>query len=255
MVQSHPNSQVNSTALSPPEEDTLLIGDTCSNSDPKNILSNELRSELCVNETDSIILPKKEKKGDENVSREWIEEAKKLCRAKRKKLQQLALQKAKQTERARVYKSLQENQLGDEQQKILHSSSNLGHIHTVRERLQRSLRMEKLGLELSTAEFDLLHPKESFTTGSRSTCEIRLQKSESTCWEKNQAAVDTKAIDEKRTGDISCKRKTKRRARVVYTTQTSSPCERVVTYADSKGHTENSTVSMKRRRSRGQCEE
>ncbi|CCI50679.1 unnamed protein product [Albugo candida] len=106
--------------------------------------------------------------------------------------------------------------------------------------------MEKLGLELSTAEFDLLHPKESFTTGSRSTCEIRLQKSESTWREKNQAAVDTKAIDEKRTGDISCKRKTKRRARVVYTTQTSSPCERVVTYADSKGHTENSTVSMKR---------
>ncbi|CCI50075.1 unnamed protein product [Albugo candida] len=106
--------------------------------------------------------------------------------------------------------------------------------------------MEKLGLDLSTAEFDLLHPKESFSTGSRSTCEIRLQKSESTCWEKNQAAVDTKAIDEKRTGDISCKRKTKRRARVVYTTQTSSPCERVVTYADSKGHTENSTVSMKR---------
>nr|CCA17666.1 hypothetical protein BRAFLDRAFT_265555 [Albugo laibachii Nc14] len=240
MVQSLSDSDVKTSATSLLEESTDSAIDTCTTIDPASILSEELQSELCVNETDSIILHKKEKKKDDKLPEKWIEEAKKMSKAKRKKLQQLALQKTKQTQRAHIFKSLQENQLGDEQQKIMFSSSNLGHTDTVRERLQRSLRMEKLGLQLTAADFDLLHPKEvrqEYPIASNSTP----RKLDSAHMKGDKAPLGTKVADSKGTGS---KKKTKKRVRAIFTSKAITTSDEFQTPAHTKEQVETSTVPI-----------
>ncbi|GMF43245.1 unnamed protein product [Phytophthora fragariaefolia] len=116
------------------------------------LLSADLAGEMGADEVGGALgLPgRREKKPKaEQLPAELLQQAQQLSKSKRKKLEALAARKVKEARRADLYKSLEQQQLSQEQLRLLYSTSHLGHKETLRERLKRSLNRQKAGIELS----------------------------------------------------------------------------------------------------------
>ncbi|OQR98048.1 ATP-dependent RNA helicase [Achlya hypogyna] len=119
----------------------------------EGLLSKELMEELGGNEDDLLIVGKKKKteKKPEKISEEVLQQAKKLSKTKRKRMEQLEARKAKEAKRDVVLQSLEAQALPAEHLNLMYSTARLGHKETLRERLRRSVNQEKAGLTLSDA--------------------------------------------------------------------------------------------------------
>ncbi|KAG6586980.1 ATP-dependent RNA helicase [Phytophthora cinnamomi] len=102
----------------------------------------------------ALVLPgRREKKPRaEQLPEELLQQAQHLSKSKRKKLEALAARKVKEARRAELYKSLEQQQLSQEQLRLMYSTSQMGHKETLRERLKRSLNRQKAGIELRQEE-------------------------------------------------------------------------------------------------------
>ncbi|KAL8003357.1 putative DNA/RNA helicase, ATP-dependent, DEAH-box type, RNA helicase HrpA [Plasmopara halstedii] len=110
-----------------------------------------------------LVLPSRRAKKEkvDHVSNELLEQAHHMSKSKRKKLEAIAAKKVKDARRESLFKSLQEQQLSQDQMKLMYSTSQLGHKETLRERLKRSLNRQKAGLDLSkSAERELYLKKD-----------------------------------------------------------------------------------------------
>jgi ATP-dependent RNA helicase DHX37/DHR1 len=127
----------------------------------EDILSAELRAELGGKEGDVLVVVGKKKKVDkkERLPDEVVEQAARLSKTKRKKLEQIAARKVKESRRDELYKSLEQQQLAPQQLELMYSSSRLGHRETLRERLKRSMGRHKAGIALSAEEQQELFQK------------------------------------------------------------------------------------------------
>ncbi|KAL3664978.1 hypothetical protein V7S43_010153 [Phytophthora oleae] len=130
----------------------------------EGLLSAELLEEMGgQNAGGALVLPgrKEKKQKEEKISEELMEQAQHMSKSKRKKLEAIAARKVKETRRADLYKSLEKQQLSQDQMKLMYSTSQMGHKETLRERLKRSLNRQKAGIELSEdAQNELLKKKD-----------------------------------------------------------------------------------------------
>ncbi|KAF1328217.1 Atp-dependent RNA helicase, partial [Globisporangium splendens] len=121
-----------------------------------DILSAELREELGGADGDVMVIvgKKKKKKKDAKdvVPEELVEQATRLSKSKRKKLEHIAARKVKEARREDLYKSLESKSLSKEQLNLMLTTSKLGHKETLRERLKRSMNRVKAGIELSSED-------------------------------------------------------------------------------------------------------
>ncbi|CAI5741355.1 unnamed protein product [Peronospora destructor] len=92
---------------------------------------------------------RKKKQKIEKISEELLQQAQQMNKSKRKKMEAIAAKKVKEARRANVYKSLEKQQLSQDQMKLMYSTSHMGHKETLRERLKRSMNRQKAGIEIS----------------------------------------------------------------------------------------------------------
>ncbi|KAG1691161.1 hypothetical protein DVH05_027236 [Phytophthora capsici] len=130
----------------------------------EGLLSTELLEEMGGQDAGgALVLPgrKEKKKKEEKIPDELVEQAQHMSKSKRKKLEAIAARKVKEARRADLYKSLEKQQLSQDQMKLMYSTSQMGHKETLRERLKRSLNRQKAGIELSEdAKSELLKKKD-----------------------------------------------------------------------------------------------
>ena len=110
---------------------------------------------------DCVILPTKKKKKKSTRVVELTPEEIKAARAQHKnaarKLQQLADRKEQKKKRAELYATLRENAISSEERELLASSSTLGKRISKREQLQRLIRKERAGIQLTEEEKNILY--------------------------------------------------------------------------------------------------
>ncbi|EGZ10420.1 hypothetical protein PHYSODRAFT_518292 [Phytophthora sojae] len=116
------------------------------------LLSAELMAEMGGDEAGgALVLPgrREKKKKVEQLPEELLQQAQHMSKSKRKKLEAIAARKVKEARRADLYKSLEKQQLSQDQLRLMYSTSQMGHKETLRERLKRSLNRQKAGIELA----------------------------------------------------------------------------------------------------------
>ncbi|CAI5742093.1 unnamed protein product [Hyaloperonospora brassicae] len=116
------------------------------------LLSDELLQEMGSEDAGgALVLPghREKKQKVEQVPDELLQQAQRMSKSKRKKLEAIAARKVKEARREDLYKSLETQRLSQDQMKLLYSTSQMGHKETLRERLKRSLNRQKAGIELS----------------------------------------------------------------------------------------------------------
>lgn len=121
-------------------------------SEASGLLSAELMAEMGGDEAGgALVLPgrREKKKKVEQLPEELLQQAQHMSKSKRKKLEAIAARKVKEARRADLYKSLEKQQLSQDQLRLMYSTSQMGHKETLRERLKRSLNRQKAGIELS----------------------------------------------------------------------------------------------------------
>ncbi|GAB9472104.1 Atp-dependent RNA helicase [Globisporangium polare] len=135
-------------------EDNSAPAATDKSEDADNILSAELREELGGKDGDvMVIVGKKQKKPkQEVVPEEIMQQAAKMSKSKRKKLEHIAARKIKEARRDDLYKSLEATSLSKEQLNLMLTTSKLGHKETLRERLKRSMNRVKAGIAISSED-------------------------------------------------------------------------------------------------------
>ena len=112
---------------------------------------------------DCVILPTKKKKKKSEATKvvELTPEEIKAARAQHKnaarKLKQLADRREQKKKRAELYATLRENAISSEERELLASSSTLGKRVSKREQLQRLIRKERAGIQLTEEEKDVLY--------------------------------------------------------------------------------------------------
>jgi ATP-dependent RNA helicase DHX37/DHR1 len=131
-----------------------------------SILSNELLMESgnYGSENPLVVLPKKKKKTAKKAVKltpEEIREAKALQKKTSKKLQQLEARSAQKKTRAKLYKTLEQHQVSKSALSLLASSGNVSRKDrdTKKQTLQKLLKRERAGIELSQKEKALLYPE------------------------------------------------------------------------------------------------
>ncbi|KAG9404769.1 ATP-dependent RNA helicase dhx37 [Aphanomyces cochlioides] len=127
--------------------------------DAPGLLSKELMEELGGDEAELISVRKKKAKGAPKIAAEVVAEATKLSKSKRKKLAQLEERKRKEARRDQVLQSLEAQKLPEEHLNLMYSTAKLGHKETLKERLKRSINLEKAGLTLSENARQELYPE------------------------------------------------------------------------------------------------
>jgi len=110
---------------------------------------------------DCVILPTKKKKKKATKVVELTSEEIKAARSQHKnaarKLKQLADRKEQKKKRAELYATLRENAISSEERELLASSSTLGKRVSKREQLQRLIRRERAGIQLTEEEKNVLY--------------------------------------------------------------------------------------------------
>ncbi|CAI5739901.1 unnamed protein product [Peronospora farinosa] len=99
----------------------------------------------------ALVLPghREKKQKTELMSEELLQQAQQMSKSKRKKMEVIAAKKIKEARRADIYKSLEKQQLSQDQMKLMYSTSQMGHKETLRERLKRSMNRQKAGIAIS----------------------------------------------------------------------------------------------------------
>jgi ATP-dependent RNA helicase DHX37/DHR1 len=129
-----------------PQEEQEAVSQTA------GLLSAELMKEMGGDEAGgALVLPgrKEKKQKTEELPEELVQQAQHMSKTKRKKLEAIAARKVKEARRADLYKSLEKQQLSQDQMRLMYSTSQMGHKETLRERLKRSLNRQKAGIELT----------------------------------------------------------------------------------------------------------
>ncbi|CAH0521923.1 unnamed protein product [Peronospora belbahrii] len=132
------------------------------------ILSDELLQELGGQDTGGmLVLPgrRKKKQKTEKIPEELLQQAERMSKSKRKKMEAIAARKLKESRRVDLYKSLETQQLTKDQMKLLYSTSQMGHKETLRERLKRSLNRQKAGIRISEDALNELLKKKDRSEG------------------------------------------------------------------------------------------
>eukprot|EP00934_Nitzschia_sp_Nitz4_P008609 Nitzschia sp. Nitz4//scaffold39_size137210//9590//15393//NITZ4_003183-RA/size137210-snap-gene-0.131-mRNA-1//1//CDS//3329550335//8599//frame0 len=131
-----------------------------------SMLSSELQEEALAAGDDNalVILPSKKKKIKQSrvqLTPEEIREATLLQKKTAKKLQQLEARAAQKKQRAEIYKRLEQHRVSDSTLDLLNKSGNVSRkdIDTKKQTLQKLVRKEKAGIELTEEEKDLLYPE------------------------------------------------------------------------------------------------
>ncbi|ETL82323.1 hypothetical protein L917_17499 [Phytophthora nicotianae] len=142
------------TLQEPQENETNMEHeqDETTTSEASGLLSAELLEEMGGEDAGgALVLPgrREKKQKTDKMPDELLEQAQHMSKSKRKKLEAIAARKVKEARRADLYKSLEKQQLSQDQMKLLYSTSQMGHKETLRERLKRSLNRQKAGIELS----------------------------------------------------------------------------------------------------------
>jgi ATP-dependent RNA helicase DHX37/DHR1 len=119
-----------------------------------SVLSEALQAELGMDgTTNDAFIPvtssKSKKPRKEQASWEVKQLAKKMGKAKKKKLKEIEMKKAKDKFRAEAYKTLSENAVDLHQLGLLNSTKSLGKKLTLRQRLRRNLQLMRAGVTLS----------------------------------------------------------------------------------------------------------
>ncbi|TYZ60870.1 hypothetical protein PybrP1_001442 [[Pythium] brassicae (nom. inval.)] len=119
-----------------------------------DILTPELRAELGGVDGDVLVVVgrKAPRVKAEVVPEELVQQAARMSKTKRRKLEHLAARKVKEARREDLYKSLEASSLSNDQLNLMLTTSKLGHKETLRERLKRSMNKVKAGLELSAED-------------------------------------------------------------------------------------------------------
>ena len=121
---------------------------------------------------DCVILPTKKKKKKSAKVVELTPEEIKAARAQHKnaarKLKQLADRKEQKKKRAELYATLRENAISSEERELLASSSTLGKRVSKKEQLQRLIRKERAGIDLTEDEKNILYTERKVGGGDGS---------------------------------------------------------------------------------------
>ena len=127
----------------------------------KSMFSEALLAEC---EGDLVVLPNK-KKAKKKESRieltpEEIKEAKALQKKTARKLQQLETRAAQKTQRAELYKKLEQHQISSTALGLLSRSGKISRkdVDTKKQVLQKLVKKERAGIDLTKDELDLLYP-------------------------------------------------------------------------------------------------
>lgn len=125
------------------------------------ILSDDLLQEVGCDPSDILILHSKKKKPKQpkqvELSPQEIRQAKLLQKNSQRKLKQLEQRAEQKKKRAELYSKLQETAIDPKQMDLLESSASFTKKKSKQEKLKRSLKRERAGLELTTEEKDLLY--------------------------------------------------------------------------------------------------
>ena len=136
----------------------------------ESILSKEMQAEMAaMGGGEALILPPRKKKVGKTTPRveltaEEIKAAKARHKNATRKLRQLADRIEQKKRRVDLYATLRENAISNEEMSLLASSSELGKRVTKKEHLQRLLRRERAGIQLTEEERDVLYTKVKDTT-------------------------------------------------------------------------------------------
>jgi len=138
-----------------------------------SMLSPEMQAEMEAlggGGDNALIMPsrkKRTKKGPKRVelTPEEIKAARTQHKNATRKLKQLADRAEQKKRRAELYATLRENAISSEEMALLSSSSTLGKRLSKKEQLQRLLRMERAGIELTEEERDLLYTEREMGDG------------------------------------------------------------------------------------------
>lgn len=127
----------------------------------EEILSESLLLELGGSGTGDVIQTscrkkKKDKSGE--VSAEIIEEAKKISKSEKKRLEQIRIRKEKEDKRDQYLTILNEHVLSDSHRQLLTSSQNIGQTATLKGALKKALKRHQAGLSITAEEQELLFP-------------------------------------------------------------------------------------------------
>ncbi|KAI9918342.1 hypothetical protein PsorP6_012060 [Peronosclerospora sorghi] len=128
-------------------------------SKPIELLAAELVLEMGEDDAGgALVLPgrREKKQKRDTIPDDLLQQAQRMSKSKRKKLEAIAARKVKEARRAELYKSLETKQLSQDQMKLMYSTSKMGHKETLRERLKRSMNRKKAGIQLSQDEMNEL---------------------------------------------------------------------------------------------------
>ncbi|RMX65275.1 hypothetical protein DD238_005688 [Peronospora effusa] len=142
----HANTEQDGASLKPENAASTAISE-CS-----GLLSAELVEEMGGEDAGgALVLPghREKKQKTEQMPEELLQQAQQMSKSKRKKMEAIAAKKIKEARRAGIYKSLEKQQLSQDQMKLMYSTSQMGHKETLRERLRRSMNRQKAGIEIS----------------------------------------------------------------------------------------------------------
>ncbi|POM64309.1 ATP-dependent RNA helicase, partial [Phytophthora palmivora] len=197
-------------------------------SETSGLLSADLLAEMGGDDTGgALVLPgrREKKQKTEKMPEELMEQAQHMSKSKRKKLEAIAARKVKEARRADLYKSLEKQQLSQDQMKLMYSTSQMGHKETLRERLKRSLNRQKAGIELSEdAKSELLKKTDRAEDGDEPMEEAVKPRSSKKPTEKKVATVSTATeavkeekgtANEQNTQEKGKKKRRKKKASVV----------------------------------------
>lgn len=110
--------------------------------------------------SDIVVSSKKVKKrqSDQLASLEAIEEAKKLSKRAKKRIEQIANRKEKESKQAEYLATLSKHSISDKHRELLTSTRDIGQTLSIKKRLRVILRRHQAGIALTPDEQELLFP-------------------------------------------------------------------------------------------------
>lgn len=130
----------------------------------EEVLSSSLVLELGGADTSEILFTagkKRRKDRNDEVSDEIIQEATKISKTEKKRIEQIRLRKDKEEKRDQYLNLLNQHVMPENHRQLLTSSKNFGQSATLKGALKKALKRHKAGLSITAEEHDLLFPQNS----------------------------------------------------------------------------------------------
>jgi hypothetical protein len=128
----------------------------------EEVLSSSLVLELGGGDTGEVLLTagkKRRKERNDVVSDEIVQEAKKISKTEKKRIEQIRLRKDKEEKRDQYLNLLNQHVLPESHRQLLTSSKNFGQSATLKGALKKALKRHKAGLSITAEEHELLFPQ------------------------------------------------------------------------------------------------